>query len=412
MESEATRNLSIKGINKPHKVMIIPLELCHYNDQNGRIATYISQYLSDGLLLNKSDLEKYNQVLEEFVYKSNPKALDNTKKNIGLIGQLVAGVVLNDGRIIDGNRRYTALRKLKGEGKTNIYFHAVILDENEGIDEKDIKTLELQLQHAEEKPLDYNPIDNLVDVYRDIIENKLFSIEEYANTVNKPLKDVRLLVKKAVLMEQFLNFINASKQYYIGRDFNLDGPLQEVVSIIDRALKGIDIINVMNDDYADKLEQAEFIRIRNTLFTIIFSARLNKSKESGDLSRYIRDLGKFIINGSNREDFLVEFEDIVDDILEEVVETNVSYETIEEISQQVSGTTKEALEIVDVEVDNAKREKAQLKPVNLLNTAFNSIKSIEQEQIKYMDDDSQQEFILIYEELKKKLEEIGLAIHV
>lgn len=410
--SDETRNLNIKGVTKAHKVMIIPLELCHYNEQNGRISTYISQYESDGNTLNKDDLEKYNAVLEDFIYKSNPKALNTTKKNINAVGQLVAGVVLNDGRIIDGNRRFTALRKLKTEGKSNVFFHAVILDESEGINKKDIKTLELQLQHAEEKPLDYNPIDNLVDVYRDIIENKLFELKEYSDTVNKPLKDVKLLVKKAMLMEQFLQFINAPKQYYIARDFALDGPLQEVVSIIDRALRGIDILSVMNKDYKDKNEQAEYIRIRNFLFTTIFSARSNKNEDSGDLSRYVRETGKYIVNTSIKDEVLEKFEDIVDEIMEEFVTEEVRFETLDKIGENLSDVTKDALTLIDTEIESAKREQAQLKPVALINSAHKTINSIEIDQVRHMDDDSQGEFILVYEDIKNKLDELGKVLNV
>lgn len=119
--------------------------------KNGRIQTFISQYLSSGKQLQKNDLSEYNQILEQFIYDSNPNALERTKNNIQIVGQIEPGVVLNDGRIIDGNRRFTALRKLQAEGKMNIYFKAIILDQSEGIDEKDIKKLELQIQKGREK---------------------------------------------------------------------------------------------------------------------------------------------------------------------------------------------------------------------------------------------------------------------
>lgn len=406
MESDSTRMLRIKGVTKAHKVMIIPLDKCLYNDLNGRISTYISQHIANGNVIDKNDTEAYNAVIEDFIYQSNPKALDTTKKNIDTVGQLVAGVVLNDGTIIDGNRRFTALRKLKAAGK-DVYFHAVILDESEGINRKDIKMLELQLQHAEEKPVDYNPIDNLVDVYRDIIENELFEIPEYTVAIgkdsssNKDLKEVKLLVKKSVLMVQFLEFINAPKQYYIARDFNLDGPLQEMVGIIERALKGIDILTVMNKDYHDKNEQAQYIRIRNSLFATVFAARSQKSEESGDLSRYIRETGKYIINSSNNEDFLEKFDDIVEDMMETFEETSVTLETLSDVAKDLSELNSNSLKIVSTKIEDAKREKAQIQPVDSLNSALKQISSIPVDQVKHMNDKSQHEFILVYEEIQK-----------
>lgn len=80
METEETRPLTIKNREKMYEVMIIPLEYCHYNEKNGRISTYISQYLSNGNELQKGDIKAYNKVLEQFIYDSNPNALDKTKK--------------------------------------------------------------------------------------------------------------------------------------------------------------------------------------------------------------------------------------------------------------------------------------------------------------------------------------------
>ena len=59
------------------------------------------------------------------------------------------------------------------EEGTNLYFEAVILDQAEGLSDTDIKRLELNLQHAEERPVDYDPIDNLVEVYSVIVKDKL-----------------------------------------------------------------------------------------------------------------------------------------------------------------------------------------------------------------------------------------------
>ncbi|MFP3822399.1 hypothetical protein SB658_27280, partial [Bacillus sp. SIMBA_008] len=77
------------------------------------------------------------------------------------------------------------------------YFEAVILNTTNGLTSKDIKRLELNLQHAEEKPVDYNPIDNLVDVYRDIIEEETFTEAEYSNQTSKTKSEVTKLIKKA-----------------------------------------------------------------------------------------------------------------------------------------------------------------------------------------------------------------------
>ncbi|PEI94986.1 hypothetical protein CN679_04845 [Bacillus pseudomycoides] len=409
----ATRKLTIKGRTEEYQIAIIPLDLCHYNDQNGRIATYISEYISNGNTLNKSSLEEYNNVLEKFIYNSNPEALKDTKNNIKLFEQKIAGVVLNNGRIIDGNRRFTALRQLKREGK-DVYFEAVILNPDEGLENRDIKRLELNLQHAEEKPIDYNPIDNLVDVYRDLIENKLFSELEYGGNINKKPAEVELLMKKAELMVQFLNYINADKKYYIARDLALDGPLQEMVRILESQLKGIDVRTILSEDHKDKGEQAEYLRIRNALFTAIFAKRkLNESESKGDMTRDIREIGKFIIKSTNREEFLDQFEEIVEDVYESFqnLET-VDVNSVKELGRDLAEVRQEAQKIIEKHVEDTRLILAKAKPVDLLNKAFEDLKRIEVDQVKYMDPATEQEFLTVFEEVQKKLKEFGEALNV
>ncbi|MFP7253873.1 hypothetical protein SFC02_06180 [Terribacillus goriensis] len=414
MMTDATRKLTIKGETKPYKVARIPLDLCHYNNQNGRIATHISEFIANGNTLNKSDLEEYNNILGEFIYKANPTALDETMNNIDKFDQRVAGVVLNDGRIIDGNRRFTALRKLKDEKGKDIYFEAVILNQEEGIEERDIKRLELNLQHAEEKPVDYDPIDNLVDVYRDLIENKLFTEKEYATNTNKKPSEVTLLMKKAELMVQFLDYINAEGKYYIARDLALDGPLQEMVRILENQFKGIDIRNVLTASHNDKGEIADYLRVRNALFTAIFSKRkLNESDNKGDVTRDIRDMGKFIISTSNREEFLDEFDDVVEEVYEAFQDLDsVDGFKVKEVGQELADVRKEAQDVIDKHIEDSRLVIAKAKPVDLLNKAFDDLKRIEVEQVKRMEFSTEQEFITVFDEVQKKLNELRGALNV
>lgn len=105
---------------------------------------------------------------------------------------------------------------------------------SEGLSAIDIKRLELNLQHGEERPVDYNAIDNLVEVYNDIEKNKYFTVKEYATNTNKTEGDVKKMLKKANLMVEFLSFINAEGKYYVARDMELDGPLQEIMFILNK----------------------------------------------------------------------------------------------------------------------------------------------------------------------------------
>ena len=112
--TKLTRKLTLDGITQAYPVYKVRLDLLFYNDQNDRIATWISQYKStnDGNAPDVSDREAYNSVIEGFIIQSNPSAIEKTQTNIELVDQREPGVVLADGRIIDGNRRYTCLGRL------------------------------------------------------------------------------------------------------------------------------------------------------------------------------------------------------------------------------------------------------------------------------------------------------------
>ena len=86
----------------------IPLEYVYYNDKNGRIATGISQYRDELHPANDQEDPQYNNFVAKLIEQDNSSALKRTEKSIQESGQQVYGYVLDDGRIVDGNRRYTA----------------------------------------------------------------------------------------------------------------------------------------------------------------------------------------------------------------------------------------------------------------------------------------------------------------
>lgn len=80
------------------------------------LPTWISRYESENGKdsLNDLNVEIYNRIIENFITESNPEAIQKTQKNIALVGQREPGVTLADGRIVDGNRRFTCLRRMRG----------------------------------------------------------------------------------------------------------------------------------------------------------------------------------------------------------------------------------------------------------------------------------------------------------
>ena len=203
-----TRKLTLGGVTKAYPVYKVHLDYLFYNDQNDRIATWITQYKNDSKNNSFNDLsrEDYNNIIQQFIIESNPMAIEKTKNNIALVNQREPGVVLLDGRIVDGNRRFTCLRLLNAEDPSVEYFETVILDASAEDDKKQIKMLELAIQHGEEQRVDYNMIDMAVGAYHDIEETQLLTIEEYADStvqlMPNPLLPAPILVKSANTKER------------------------------------------------------------------------------------------------------------------------------------------------------------------------------------------------------------------
>lgn len=271
IKTDLKKKLTLDGITDEYTIYKVKLDSLYFNDRNDRIATRISQYKAEEGVssFDMSDKEKYNSLIHSFIKNSNLDEFKKIKTNINLINQAEPGIVLNDGRIIDGNRRFTSLRELSKENPKFNYFETVILDKNIDNYEKEIKILELTIQQGVTGRLDYDPIDRLVGIYYDLIKNKLLTPKEYANTIFKDEKEIQKEMEVAQLVVDFLNFINAPEQFYIARDLTIDGPIRELHA----ALKKI--------SDSTKKEQT-----KNIVFAHI------AMKTSEDPTRYIRKIKK------------------------------------------------------------------------------------------------------------------------
>ena len=301
-----TKRLTIGGETKDYPVYKFPLEYLYYNDQNGRINTVYHQYISNhGKLTPEIGESKYNEIFEKFIFESKKQALKDTQISISEKGQQEPGVILSDGRVIDGNRRFTALRRIQKETKIQQYFEAVILsfDISNKIDEKKIKELELDLQLGRQERVSYDPIDRIFDVYNTIEVQKLMTPEEYkkasgaGNTkgINKDLRLADLIIK-------FLSIVapneNPIDKFYLARELKLDGPLEDIERTINKLKKDKETIT------------------QNVL--TILAVQIAKSEVGDrDITRKIRDVKYNILdNPEMKEHFISATDEHVDNIID------------------------------------------------------------------------------------------------
>lgn len=390
LKTDRAVKMTVDGLTDTYPIYQIRLDNLYFNDQNDRIATWISQYKSDNRVdtFDMDNLEYYNDVIQDFITKSNPDRLKQTQINIGLLGQQKHGVVLADGRIIDGNRRFSCLRNLaKADAKFN-YFEAVILDRDYEHSAKQIKMLELQIQIGEEARVDYNPIDKLVGIYRDIEDKKLLTVQEYARSTNMTEKEVEKELEISRLLVEFLEAINAPEQFYLAREKKIDGPLRELYGILKK----------VKDE--DKKQELKYIVFTNFIMS-----------PAGDMTRFIRNLKK-VTNSSYIDEFIEKEIEISEDILDELADVEkVNTDIIAKISSNEE-IKEEFGRIMDVVTNKANVAETRNKPNQILEKAADSIEAIDKRIIKKLTEEQKDEIKDNLEKLEALIGELKEVVNV
>lgn len=316
-----TRKLSVGGETKAYPVYRVRLDKLFFNDQNDRIATWITQYNNDehNVSLDKLTREEYNRIIERFIIESNPSAIEKTKNNIALLNQREPGVILSDGRIVDGNRRFTCLRLLHEESNDFYYFETVILGSATENSKKQVKMLELAIQHGEEQRVDYNQIDMAIGAYHDIVETKLLTVSEYASSTNENVSDVKKRLETAQLIKEFLEFMNVPGQYHVAREKQVFSIFTELIPVLNRCetdkakeeLKTSVFNNTMMGAFSD---QRKYIRsVKDLMDSGVYRSYISRqNKINEELAERKKAYG--ISNKQKLESFIKENDDLLEEL--------------------------------------------------------------------------------------------------
>lgn len=401
------KRLTIDGQTKEYPSYLIPLKYLYYNNLNGRIATYIEEYndKTDNEDLNellKNDFDKYNDLIAGFIKKSsndNETSFKKTKNDIEAKGQQNPGVILSDGRIIDGNRRFTAIRELykeKGNDKF-AYFEAAYLDAPEEDDKdgwKRIKTLELNLQFNVDEKKDYNRIDFLVSFYRDTIDpsTRMFDKKQYCYASGITLGEYDKNANIIRIMLDYLEWRNKPKAFYILKNEKLDGPIEDIAANTKK----------MNDE--------EWASIKDYVYHYMTHV------QSGDRTRDIRELVKSAkAKGSlfQRYKEPIDTPEMMTKLAKAVANKDSKITTPDESrkSKEIQAEIqKKLIDAFETAKYQNKIEIANNEPIKLLEDAINKIKKIDIAIIKNMAQDQKNSINSILSDLEKTLIGIRKAI--
>ncbi|RQM84179.1 hypothetical protein CO206_11960 [Staphylococcus xylosus] len=391
IKTDLTTRLTVDGITDTYDVYKIKLDKLYYNDQNDRIATWISKYKADNDLksFDLSNREEYNEIIADFIKESDEKAFKKTKNNIKALGQTEPAVILSDGRVIDGNRRFTCLRDLAKEDSKFNYLDAIIINKDIQDSKKEIKLLELYLQHGREERVGYNPIDRLVGVYNDVIKNNLITVEEYAKNTEQTANEVKKTIERANLMVEFLEFIDMPEHYYLARDWDLDGPLGEITAVLNKI----------------KTEE-EREDLKNIIFTNI------AAKPNTDMTRYIRKI-KNLVNTPQFRPFIEDNLELCEKFLEKF--DGAEEKTVEFINKEVRGDEElrdELRNTYDKYQEKVKKRNSINAPKNQIEKAIDALQNIDFEMVLRLNDESDYpQFLNSLEMLEEEVKNIKNEVY-
>lgn len=374
----------------------IPLDRLYYNDRNGRIATFIDEErVRDGhsrqeiLALKQDDVERYNDLIGKAVKEAEKKdSYEKTLRDVQEKGQMVPGVVLADGRIIDGNRRFTVLRELyrkKGELRFST-FEACVLDVPKGKDAwRSIAILELELQENRDEKRDYSPIDKNVSFYKLCLNKETKTLDERTYQTYSGATDQEMAMMKAQveLMLEYLQWRGKPQAFYLLKEEELHGP---IVEIANRKKK-------MTDDF--------WMNHRDSFFAML-------SNLSGDKTRQIREALQLAAKNPSR------FEVLESQLQEKkflqrtgrlLSQENEGPLKAEDVAEQ-SALKDELAEVLSDNIVESRKETSQNKPVALMKEALGRLQKIMWQDIRETTTENRKELKILLEQLEKELAKI------
>ena len=205
-----TKKIPWKGEDLYAEVVRIHSDMLMYRIENSRTTRQQQAYV------NNHGLSKdfFKDPESEEVQKAQESILlEMGKSQAGFIEDLKERkqqdelIITRDGYILNGNRRTAALKSL-GES----YFNCAVLPESASA--KDLYALEQELQISTDFRLDYDWVNELNNI-REGLENPIygFSESELAKNLRISPQALKSKLKRAVLIDEFLNWKGISGDY-------------------------------------------------------------------------------------------------------------------------------------------------------------------------------------------------------
>ena len=231
--------LDYGGTRHLRKAFRVPIDLLHFNIENGRYATKFTllQGANPGVNINSRVPHWRNEILKMLNGTwEDPATGVNTRNERGHFQSLVedleqrgqerTGIVLEDGGVMSGNRRLAALITLSNQhpdADKYRYLHAFIVP-GQGVSPADAWRLEMSAQMGQGRLIrDYDAVERLIKIRegaRLLRETNVYDSEEaairvVANDFGTDATTIRKDLNSLKHIDNYLNAIARPGQYWL-----------------------------------------------------------------------------------------------------------------------------------------------------------------------------------------------------
>jgi hypothetical protein len=267
-----TTSLVIRGEEQKFNIYRVPLSCLVYNHLNGRFASKFKSFEAiKGRALN-NEAQDDIQLIEHYLWNSNSQKNTQTEQNIMKFGQLEYGIITEDGRIIDGNRRAMILNRICWNNANNLtinldkyrYFKTIVLTGH--IDDRELVKLETMVQLGKDEKEGYNPIEKYLKVEQ--LLGYGYNYVDISAMMNETVKTIEKYDKMLNLFKEYLEYIGWPEVYELLDE--TEGPIQDLHLALTSINRGSHACvqsreTIDNDDIEDlKNVVFDYIRLKPT----------------------------------------------------------------------------------------------------------------------------------------------------
>lgn len=192
--------------------------------------------------------------------------------------------------------------------------------------------------------------------------------------------DVKKLVERANLMVEFLEYIDMDGHYYLAREWELDGPLAEIPSVLNK---------VKNEEEKEELKSIIFTNLA--------------MKPEGDMTRFVRNF-KNLVDTPQFQPFIDKGMEISEEFLEKFDEQDeITLDFIKEEVRSDEKLKEEMRELYEINQEKVKKRNTLNAPKKQIEKAIEALRSVDSNIVINLKDDDYEKFKIALEELEEEV---------